>query len=114
MSILAAAGACWRLSELVNTSVAKQVLLADRRLNAAEAQQLGLVIDVVPGPELVPAAHALLDRIGRASPTALRLTKLVADAKGPHPLADNLAQAVLFEPPDKHERMTRFLERRTS
>jgi enoyl-CoA hydratase len=35
----------------------------------------------------------------------------VLDAPGPHPLADDLAQAVLFEAHDKRDRMTRFLER---
>jgi hypothetical protein len=42
------------------------------------------------------------------------MTKLVLDAPaGAHPLADDLAQAVLFEMPDKQERMTAFLERRS-
>ncbi|MEE2044582.1 enoyl-CoA hydratase/isomerase family protein, partial [Nocardiopsis tropica] len=37
---------------------------------------------------------------------------LVVDADGAHPLADDMAQAVLFESADKHDRMTRFLERK--
>jgi hypothetical protein len=41
----------------------------------------------------------------------LRITKLVIDADGPHPLADDLAQAILFETEDKDQRMTAFLER---
>jgi hypothetical protein len=65
----------------------------------------------VPADRLVDEAHALLDRMSRASATALRLTKLVVDAPGAHPVADDLAQAVLFEGTDKQERMTRFLEK---
>ncbi|NED85190.1 hypothetical protein G3I76_34540, partial [Streptomyces sp. SID11233] len=42
----------------------------------------------------------------------LRLTKLVMDAPGAHPVADDLAQAVLFEGQDKRDRMTRFLDRK--
>ncbi|KUM82973.1 enoyl-CoA hydratase/isomerase family protein [Streptomyces pseudovenezuelae] len=111
LGILAAAGACWRLPQLVGESVAKQVLLAGRNLDARAALAAGLVIDVVPADELLAEAHALLDRMARLSPTALRLTKLVVDSPGAHPVADDLAQAVLFEGEDKKERMTRFLER---
>ncbi len=111
LGILAGAGACWRLKELVGESVAKQVLLAGRTLDAAAALTCGLVMDVVPAERLTAEAHALLDRMARSSALALRLTKLVTDAQGAHPVADDLAQAVLFESRDKAERMTRFLEK---
>jgi enoyl-CoA hydratase/carnithine racemase len=114
LGILAAAGACWRLPELVGESVAKQVLLAGRNLDARAALAAGLVIDVVPADRLLDEAHALLDRMARSSAAALRLTKLVVDSPGAHPVADDLAQAVLFEGQDKRERMTRFLEKRSS
>ncbi|MFJ5263814.1 enoyl-CoA hydratase/isomerase family protein [Streptomyces sp. NPDC088387] len=113
LGILAAAGACWRLPELVGESVAKQILLAGRNLDARTAQAVGLVMDVVPAEELLDSAHALLDRMARSSATALRLTKLVVDSPGAHPVADDLAQAVLFEGEDKKQRMTRFLEKRS-
>ncbi|MFD7898625.1 enoyl-CoA hydratase/isomerase family protein [Streptomyces sp. NPDC059743] len=112
LGIMAAAGACWRLTELVGESLAKQVLLAGRRLDASAALAAGLVIDVVPADQLLAEAHALLDRMARSSLTALRLTKLVVNAPAAHPVADDLAQAVLFEGPDKQERMTRFLSER--
>lgn len=113
LGILAAAGACRRLPELVGASVAKQVLLAGRNLDADAALAAGLVIDVVPARQLLDEAHALLDRMARSSATALRLTKLVLDAPGSHPVLDDLAQAVLFEGQDKKDRMTRFLEKRS-
>jgi enoyl-CoA hydratase/carnithine racemase len=109
LGILAAAGACWRLRELVGASVAKQVLLAGRRLEADDACRIGLVAEVVPAGDLLKRAHALLDRMARSGPLALRLTKLVADAPGGHPITDDLAQAILFESPDKHARMDAFL-----
>jgi enoyl-CoA hydratase len=109
LGILAAAGACWRLRDLVGASVAKQVLLAGRRLDAEDALRLGLVAEVVPAQDLFEHAHALLDRMARSGPLALRLTKLVADAPGGHPAVDDLAQAILFESADKHDRMTAFL-----
>jgi enoyl-CoA hydratase/carnithine racemase len=114
LGILAAAGACWRLADLAGKSVAKQVLLAGRMLSADDALRFGLVSEVTGPGDLLPRAHDLLDRMGRSSATALRLTKLVLDAPGAHPLADDLAQAVLFETADKRDRMTAFLERRPS
>ncbi|MCX5062777.1 MULTISPECIES: enoyl-CoA hydratase/isomerase family protein [unclassified Streptomyces] len=111
LGILAGAGACWRLKELVGESVAKQILLAGRNLDAAAALTRGLVMDVVPADRLITEANALLDRMALSSALALRLTKLVTDAPGAHPVADDLAQAVLFESRDKAERMTHFLEK---
>lgn len=111
LGILAAAGACWRLADLAGKSVAKQVLLAGRMLSADDALRFGLVPEVTEPGDLLPRAHDLLDRMGRSSATALRLTKLVLDAPGAHPLADDLAQAILFETADKRDRMTAFLER---
>ncbi|WP_433762581.1 hypothetical protein [Nocardia sp. CA-135398] len=53
----------------------------------------------------------MVDRILRGSAMALRLTKFVADAPA-HPYTDLLAQAVLFEDPEKFERMTAFVDRK--
>lgn len=111
LGILAAAGACWRLRELVGASVAKQVLLAGRRLDAEDAYRLGLVAEVVPAGELLKRAHGLLDRMAASGALALRLTKLVADAPGGHPVTDDLAQAILFESTEKRTRMDAFLAR---
>ncbi|MFD6673048.1 enoyl-CoA hydratase/isomerase family protein [Rhodococcus zopfii] len=112
LGIMAAAGASYRLQELVGTSIAKQVLLAGRNLDAAAALRCGLVISVVPPDEHVAAAHDIVDCINRSAPLALRLSKLIADAPGSHPFADDIAQAVLFESRDKHDRMTAFLEKK--
>jgi enoyl-CoA hydratase len=110
LGILAAAGASYRLPSLVGLSVAKQVLLGGRTLDAQSALQVGLVMEVVD--DHVAAAHRVIDRIIRQSPLALKLTKTIVDAPGSHPWADDIAQAVLFETDDKHERMTAFLERK--
>lgn len=112
LGIIAGAGACWRLRELVGVSVAKQVLLGGFKLDADAALRHGLVAEIVPSEELRERAHGLLDRMAKSSAQALRLTKMVVDAEGPHPLADDLTQAVLFESADKHDRMTGFLERK--
>jgi enoyl-CoA hydratase len=113
LGILAAAGAAWRLAELVGEPVAKEILLAGRVLAADEALALRLLSEVVEPDELEAAGHRLADRIARQGPLAVRLTKAVLHApREAHPVIDDLAQAVLFETDDKHERMTAFLERR--
>ena len=112
LGILAAAGATWRLRELVGTPVAKQVLLAGRVLDGEEALAAGLVTELAEPDELLTRAHALVDRMLRADPLALRLTKLaLAAPPGAHPGFDDVAQAVLFESEEKLRRMTAFLDR---
>jgi enoyl-CoA hydratase len=114
LGIIAGAGACWRLKELVGEPLAKLVLLAGHPIGAEEALSSRLVASLHEPERVEAAAHALIDRMGAMSPAALRLTKLVLDAPpGAHPLADHLAQAVLFEDPDKRSRMRAFLDRRS-
>lgn len=114
LGIIAGAGATHRLPTLVGEARAKELLFTGRRVDAAEAQRIGLVNRVVDDPaDLLDAAHRLLDEIAKASPLALRLTKLAVDAPaGAHPQLDLVSQAVLFEDEEKRRRMTEFLERR--
>ncbi|MBY8863776.1 enoyl-CoA hydratase/isomerase family protein [Nocardia sp. CA2R105] len=112
LGIMAAAGASYRLPQLVGASVAKQVLLGGRVLDADAALATGLVMQVTDPDTQVDAAHRVLDRIARSAPLALRLTKTIVDAPGFHPFADDIAQAVLFGTDDKHTRMTAFLEKK--
>lgn len=112
LGIVAGAGALYRLPELVGESLARELLFTGRRMDAAEARSAGLVSSVVPADGLLPAAHAVLDRMAKASPLALRLTKLAMDTPpAAHPQVEQLAQAVLFEDDDKYRRMTAFLDR---
>lgn len=113
LGILAAAGAAWRLRELVGEPRAKEILLAGRTLQADEARSIGLLNDVVDPDELEAAGEALADRIASFAPLAVRLTKSAFHApREAHPLIDNVAQAVLFETDEKFARMDAFLARR--
>jgi enoyl-CoA hydratase len=114
LGILAAAGATWRLAELVGEPVAKEILLAGRVLDADEALDLRLLTEVVEPEDLLAAGHRLADKICRQAPLAVRLTKAVFHApRAAHPFVDNLAQAVLFETEEKEERMTAFLNKQS-
>jgi enoyl-CoA hydratase len=113
LGILAAAGASWRLAELVGEPVAKEILFAGRILDAEEARAVRLLNDVVEPPELLAAGHAWADRIAIRAPLAIRLSKATFHAsRDAHPLVDDLAQAILFETREKHDRMSAFLEKK--
>lgn len=115
LGIMAAAGATWRLKELVGEPLAKEILLAGRILDGEACLRAGLVTELVPGPELLDAAHALADRIAAQDPLALRITKSVFHApREAHPAIDTLAQGMLFESEEKFRRMQEFLDRKKS
>ncbi|WP_025158434.1 enoyl-CoA hydratase/isomerase family protein [Leifsonia aquatica] len=113
LGIIAAAGALWRLPRLVGEPLAKEMVLAGRVLTGEEALAVRLVSELFEPDDLLAGAHALADRIAANDPLATRYTKQVLAAPATeHPRAEREAQAVLFESPEKHRRMTAFLERR--
>lgn len=113
LGILAAAGATWRLREIVGEARAAELLLTGRIVDAEEALAIGLVSALFVPDDLLPAAHSLADRIAANDPRATQLTKqAMAAPRDRHPAFELEAQAELFESPEKHRRMTEFLERR--
>lgn len=112
LGITAAAGALWRLKELVGESVALELLLTGRILDAEESKQLNLITSIHHPDELINAAHALADKISAQDPLAVRITKKVFHMpREAHPHVDELAQAILFESDAKFERMQAFLSK---
>lgn len=115
LGILAAAGATWRLRELIGEPLAKEILLAGRQLDSTEALACHLITEVHEVDELLPAAHALADRIGAQDALAVRISKAVFHTpREVHPLIDTLAQGMLFESEAKFERMQGFLDQRAA
>lgn len=113
LGIMAAAGATWRLKELVGEPVAKEILLAGKVLRGEDCLRVGLITELVEPAELMPAAHALADRIGTQDPLAVRISKAVFHApREAHPMIDTLAQGMLFESQAKFDRMAEFLDRK--
>lgn len=113
LGIIPAAGATWRLTEIVGEARAAELLLTGRVVDAAEALSIGLVTSVHPAADLLAEAHAIADRIAKNDRAATIATKRVLRApRADHPRVDLEEQAVLFESPEKHRRMTEFLERR--
>jgi enoyl-CoA hydratase len=115
LGILAAAGASWRLKELVGEPLAKDMLLAGRILDAKEAKAVHLITEIHPPEHLLAGADALGDRIALQDPLAVRLTKSVFHAPpSAHPVVDQLAQGILFESEAKFQRMDDFLDRKAA
>lgn len=113
LGIIAAAGATWRLKEIVGDALAAEMLLTGRILGADEALAAGLVSTVVESHAALEHAASLAERIAALDPAATQATKraLLAPASA-HPEIELAEQAVLFESPEKQRRMTEFLERR--
>ncbi|MCK6080781.1 enoyl-CoA hydratase/isomerase family protein [Microbacterium sp. EYE_5] len=113
LGIIAAAGATWRLPEIVGHARASEMLLTGRILRAEEALAWGLLSSLHESGEVLAAAHAIADRIAANDALATRHTKTallaVADQ---HPAIELDLQAELFERPEKEQRMTRFLARK--
>lgn len=113
LGIMAAAGATWRLPEIVGHARASEMLLTGRMLDAEEALRWGLVSAVHPAEDLMSAAHAIADRIAANDPLATQHTKrALRTPRAQHPAIEFELQAELFESPEKHRRMTAFLERK--
>lgn len=113
LGISPAAGAMWRLKELAGESIALELLLTGRVLNATEALEYRLVNSVHEPEDLMDAAHALADTIAAQEPLAVRVTKRVFQLPpSAHPWADDLGQAILFESEAKFDRMQAFLDGR--
>lgn len=114
LGIIAAAGATWRLQEIVGDALASELLLTGRILGADEALAAGLVSAVLEPEAALARAVELADRIARLDPAATQATKrMLLAPRAAHPEADLAEQAVLFESPEKERRMTAFLERRS-
>lgn len=113
LGIIAAAGAAWRLPEIVGHARASELLLTTRVIDADEALAWGLLSSVHEPDALLDAAHGTVDRIAQNSARATILTKraLLAPRAG-HPAIDGELQAELFDSADKRARMTAFLERK--
>ena len=68
-------GTSWLLTRRLGYHSAMALYITGRHIDAAEAAQLGLVQEVHPHHELLPAAQRWCDRISQFPPHALEMTK---------------------------------------
>jgi enoyl-CoA hydratase len=117
LGIIPGAGGCYRLPRLVGLGRARELIFTGRIIDADEAQQIGLVNSVFPDDELLDGAHALAAEIAKNSALAVRMAKTVLNSGAEMSTEVAMAleattQAVLFDDPEKWNRMNAFLERR--
>jgi len=99
LGLIPGAGGTQRLPRLVGLSRAKDILFSGRQVDAAEAERIGLVDEVVPEGTLVDAARARALRYTAGPPDALAAAKRAADAAHEGPLDHGLdLELALFTP----------------
>lgn len=75
-------GAFYTLPRIVGVQRAKELMLTARELEASEAQQLGIVMELHAPDVLLARAHALAASFVKASPVAVSLVKRTLAATG--------------------------------
>lgn len=110
-------GGTQRLTRLVGTSMAMELLVTGRNMSAEEAMQRGLVNHVYPQPQLLDEGLKLASMIAGKSGTAIQLTKELVQ-RGQDLDLDNACImesdlfGLSFSTPDRTEGMAAFLESR--
>ncbi len=117
VGIMPGAGGSVRLSRLVGSARAKEMIFSARRIAAPEALQMGLANAVVSGAALQDAARELAARIAANAPLAVRAAKHAIDAALDAELAAGLdieaaAYATLLPTRDRLEGLAAFAEKR--
>lgn len=117
LGIIPGAGGTQRLVRAVGKARAMELILTGRRLDAAEAERIGLVTTVVPAERTLEVALELAGRIATKAPLAVRAAKQAVLAAYEGPLADGIADerrrfAALFGTDDQAEGMAAFAEKR--
>jgi enoyl-CoA hydratase/carnithine racemase len=111
-------GASYLLPRLVGLSIASELLLTGRFIDAARARAINLVSDIVPEEQLLDEGLAMADEMLANSPMGLALTK---DALNLNIDAPSLAAAIALEDrqqimlcgtDDHNEAVTAFREHR--
>jgi enoyl-CoA hydratase/carnithine racemase len=114
-------GGAWFLQRLVGYQRAAELTLTGRTFDAAEAHDMGLVLEVCEPSELMPRARQLADRIAAHPTQAVRYTKRLLQAAQRHELGDFLDlsaayQAIAHQDPEHRQaaldRLIRFDKRR--
>jgi methylglutaconyl-CoA hydratase len=101
----------------VGEKIARDLLLTGRLFDAAEAQRIGLVNEIVDADKLMPRARELAAQLMGNSPTSLRLTKRLLSQHAQTELDAQISAAVrenaaIRSHEDFREGISSFLEKR--
>jgi enoyl-CoA hydratase/carnithine racemase len=114
LGVMPGAGGTQRLTRLVGPAKAKYMIMTGTKLGSDEAEQLGLVDQVVPPNTAASAARALLAPLATGPQPALRAVKQAIDPLGAgHRFnLETRLFADLFGTPDQVAGMAAFLAKR--
>jgi len=118
LGVIPGFGGTQRLSRVVGTMMAREMVLTGRMIDAAEALRIGLVARIFPDDELLDTAHEIATQIASKGPLAVRRAKRVM-AEGYDTTLDAGLEletegfAELFATEDQTEGMAAFIEKRT-
>jgi len=98
LGLLPEVGTSWALTRRLGYQGAFAFFAGGRHVDAAEAQRLGLVHEVVPDDELLAAADAWADRIAKLAPHALEMSKPLLRAASDMSWSGALAAEEFAEP----------------
>jgi len=117
LGIIPGGGGTQRLARVIGKQRAMELVLTGRRIDAAEAHQLGIVNQVAPREGWLDAALELATVVASRPPLAVRLGKQAVLAADETPLSAGLeSERRLFElamaTEDRVEGMTAFVEKR--
>jgi enoyl-CoA hydratase len=111
-------GVSYFLPRLVGVSVASELMLTGRFIDAQRALRVGLVSEVVPDEKLTEAVRPYLDEMLTTSPLGLRLTKECLNMSVDAPSLESAIamedrnQILCAQTSDVREGMLAFLEKR--
>ena len=110
-------GGSWLLPRIVGLQRAKELALSGRIVEAEEAAQIGIALEVVPVDELEARVTELAEAFLLGAPMAQMFAKQTIDAAFQTSLADSLswegeAQSVALGTEDAAEGLLAFLEKR--
>jgi methylglutaconyl-CoA hydratase len=105
------------LRRQIGEKLTRDLCLTGRLFEAAEAKSLGLVNEVVPAEELMPAARKLASTLLANSPTSLARTKHLISQMPEADLDREISMAIqanstIRSTPDFREGLSSFLEKR--
>jgi enoyl-CoA hydratase/carnithine racemase len=117
LGIMPGAGGTQTLARAVGERRAKEIILTGKPFGAAEAAAWGMVAQVLPAAELLPAALATAETIANNAPISVRQAKLAISRGMNVSLWDGLALEIeayhrMVPTEDRREGITAFNEKR--
>ncbi len=117
LAIIPGAGGTQRLPRLIGRARAKDLILTARRIDALEAERIGLVNRIAPVGQLMETAFEIARQIADNGPVAVRAAKAAIDQGCEQPLSEALeTEARCYErtlpTADRLEALAAFAEKR--